>query len=456
MFSKKSNKISLTACVFFIFLLGLNFISGQENETSKFYELENGLKVTLFERHTLPLINFVFAVNLGSKDETEETNGLVHILEHYILFRGTEFRSGSEISLDARRHGAYFNAHTGHDIATFELSLPSEHAEFALEILKEILFHLKLTQEELDEEKQVILEELNQIQDDPMKYATSLVYQNLFQNHPYERPIYGKKEIIESTSVEEIEKFYRSYFVPSNCSLAVLGDFKLSKMEGDIIRIFGDIPGGNFSPREFEKTTLLKKSVEIEKIMDVNQGYLVIGMPGPDYNNPAQYATDTLIEIQGKGINPMLNSSLRGRRIMANSISMGFSAHKFGGAILIYIVLDPKKLNTAKREVIKFLKNSRNQNYSAEDYMGNARYDVIDFLESAKNQIKFKIHRSQEKGLLVATSLARYMLLNEIPDRGSYLENIEKISSSDLRKTAGEYFSQGRYVVVSILPMKNK
>ena len=138
----------------------------------------------------------MFAVNVGSKDESDDTSGFAHILEHCILFRGTELQSGEEIAQATRRHGAYFNAHTGKDTATFEMSLPSEYINFALNNQKEILFNLKLTREGLDEEKQVILEEINQIHDDPIKYATSLVYENLFKGHPYQRPIYGKKEII--------------------------------------------------------------------------------------------------------------------------------------------------------------------------------------------------------------------------------------------------------------------
>ena len=165
----------------------------EKTEFSNF-ELENGMKVFLYERHALSLLNIVFAFDLGTKNESEETNGLVHILEHYILFRGTELRTGEEIGQDIRSHGAYFNAHTGRDLATFELSLPSEFTDFALENQREILFQLKLTQEELDKEKQIILEELSQIKDDPFKYATSLVYQNLFQNHPYQKPSTEKRK----------------------------------------------------------------------------------------------------------------------------------------------------------------------------------------------------------------------------------------------------------------------
>ena len=82
---------------------------GEEAEDAKFsnFELENGMKVFLYERHALPLLNIVFAFDLGTKNESKGTNGLVHILEHYILFRGTEIRSGKQVGQDNRAHGAY-------------------------------------------------------------------------------------------------------------------------------------------------------------------------------------------------------------------------------------------------------------------------------------------------------------------------------------------------------------
>jgi len=453
---KTYKKSKFTAIVLLCCLLSITPSKSEDKSQTKYFELENGLKIFLYEKHSPPLINLSFAVNLGTKDESDETNGLVHILEHYILFRGTEFRSGSEISQDIRRHGAYFNAHTGRDLATFEISLPSEYADFALKNQKEILFNLKLTQEELDEEKKVILEELSQFQDDPLKYATSLVYQNLFKDHPYQKPIHGKKEIIEASSVEQIEKFYRKFLVPNNCALAIVGDFKIEEMEEKAKDIFGDLKKEGIALVKYEKVHVLEKTVEIEQEMDVNQAYLVIGMIGPDFNHPDQYSIDILTEILGRGVNPMLNYPLRGRRDLAHSVSMGYSAYKYGGAVFIYITLDPKNINFAKREAIKFLKETRGLNYAKKDFAGESQFYAFDYLESAKNQIKFKFHQSQEKGLNIATSLAMFMLLNEDEERGRYLENIEKISSSDLRKAAGKYLSKGRYVIASIIPKKKK
>ena len=439
--------------VFLFFLcLTTTYILSQENPQTKSFTLDNGMRVFLYERHSIPLVNCAFAFNIGSKDESEETCGLVHILEHYILFRGTQYRTGEEISKDIRNHGAYVNAHTEHDVSVFEISLPSEYADFALSNHKEILFNLKLTQEELNEEKEVILEELNQVFDDPMRYATSLAYQNLFPDHPYQRPIYGRKEVIEAVTVEKIEGFYKKHFVPSNCVLAIVGDFAIAEMEEKVKTIFADIQGEPFTPPNYEIAIPLKDKREIEEKMDVNMAYLVLGYNAPDYNDPDQFAVDVLAEILGRGINPMLYHPLMERRIYVNSISMNYLAHKYGGAILIYFVMEPKYIKTAKNRIVRYLKITRDLQYSKKDYMSEARFHATDYLESAKNRIRFKLHRALENGLAVANSYARHMHMSGDIEGGNFLESIAKIDSSDVRKAAGNYLTTSDYVMVTIMP----
>jgi len=443
--------------IFLVCCFFLNLSSSQEKiDKSRSFTLDNGLKVFLYEKSNIPLVNCVLAFNVGSKDETAETNGIVHILEHYILFRGTKFRKGEEISRDVRRHGAYFNAHTGRDLSIFEMTLPAEHIDFALRNQKEILFDLKFDQNALDKEKQVILEEISQMQDDPFKLASTLIFQNLFKDHPYHLPIYGKKEIIEAATTEVLEGFYRNFFVPENCALVVVGDISLADVEDKINNIFGSLQSTNFSPPKFDKIITLKKTVEINTEMDINIGYLAIGVSGPDYNSKDHYAMDILTEILGRGINPMLYNPLIKKRIFVNSMRMGYSAHKYGGSIFIYLALKPQQLKRAKKEIIRYLKQTRNLNFSPDDVFTDMQYYATDYEGSAKNRIRFNGERAQEKGLNLATSMARFMLMNEIPDRGVYLENLEKVSSSDLRETAGRYLSQKAYVIVTIKPLDKK
>ena len=126
-----------------------------------------------------------------------------------------------------------------------------------------------------------------------------------------------------------------------------------------------------------------------------------------------------------------------------------------GGAFEIFITLEPKRLAAAKNQALQFLRQVRGENFSRDDVLGDEKMYTYDFLGSAKNQISFDTQKAQENGLTLATSLAMYMLLQE-NDRAplNYLDNIKKVSSSDLRKTAAKYLSKGEYVLVSIVPKK--
>jgi zinc protease len=446
-----------------VFLLMLLFcLSGvlsasptRTEETAKYLVLDNGLKVFLMEKRSIPLVNVVAAVDLGSKDETPETSGVVHVLEHYILFRGTEVRSGDDVGLDVRRHGAYFNAQTGNDLAFFEISVPVAAVDFALGNQREILFSLRITQDELDAEKEVILEEFNQLEDDPFRYATALVYQNLFRGHPYSNPLIGDSEVIKNLSAQKVSDFYRRYFVPGNCALAIVGDFSVADMENKVRKFFGGIQGGPPVREKIEPAEPPNKDVDLEVEMDVQKAYLVLAVQAPDFNNPEQYSMDVLTEILGRGINPLLYSALnRGPRRLIETLSMIYMAHKYGGALLAFFTLDPKNLNRVKREAVRYLRKAKEENFSPDDVLGAEQMFAFDRLGSAKNHIKYSAYRAQERGLSMAASLAQFMILREGEAERKFLENIGMVKSGDLRKTASNYLSRANYVMVSILPKK--
>jgi len=420
----------------------------------KEFTLDNGLRVVLYEKRNLPLLNIAAAVDAGSKDETEATSGLAHILEHYILFRGTEARSGSEVAREIRRHGAYFNAQTGQDMAVFELSLPAEHAEFGLANQKEILFNLKIDAKELEAEKDVVLEELSQISDDPFRFASSLLYQNLFRGHPYGKPVYGTAQAIRALTADQVESFYRTRFVPAATTLAVVGDFALADMEAKVRACFGPVPKAEPVPTRIDLPAPLPKTVEIEQELDVKEAYLVIGAAGPDYNSPDQYAVDLLTEILGRGISPMLYRPLKGNRDLINTASMSYITLKRSGAIAVYLTLDLRRVAAAKSQALQFLRQVRNENFAKSDVFGDAQLYAYDFLESARNQILFKLQQSRESGLSLATSLAMHLLFRDKPAGPDYLQGIRNVTSPDLRKAAAKYLAKTEYVVISIVPKK--
>jgi len=393
---------------------------------------------------------------VGSKNETAETSGLTHLLEHYLLFRNTTQINHQDISLAIREKGGYYNAHTGRDLMLIEITIPSTNYLFALECLKTLAFKLDFNSTSLEEEKQVILEEIRYIQDDPLRYGLSLTFQLLFANHPYSQPIYGTPATLSRITVDEIKAFYQRYFCPRNAALAVVGQIDLNWSKEKISEIFSPLTNPPDLPPPLPPVPSLKEKASINQTMDINQAYLFLGFPAPDFNHPDQYAVDVLTEILGRGLNPMLNLVLRGKRELAYTVNMSYTSLYYGGAMIITLTLDPKNIKRAERETIRFLKSLRRQNFSRDDYYGEAQLYVFDFLQQAKNQISFRTYQARENGLTLAQALVRYYLLNQQAERGHYLNLIHKISSSDIREAAGKYLSKGKYVVVRFIPLKKE
>jgi zinc protease len=422
-------------------------------ELSKFLTLANGLRVFLLERHTIPLVNIAAAANCGTKDETPRTSGLAHLLEHCALFRGTTTRSGAEISREVRAHGAYYNARTGPDLTLFEMSLPSSQAEFGLSNLEDILFQTRFAQPEVEAERAVVLKEVNMVADDPIRRATGLVYEKLFASHPYALPLQGRPESLEALTARDLADFHAAYFLPANISLAVVGDFRLPDMEQLVQRVFGAVPSSDFKPPHYPLARQPADDLEFTLEMDVSKAYCLIGILGPDYNNPDQYAVDALCQVLGRGINPMMNAALRGSRELVETVTMSYSAMAYGGLILVTMTLNPKNITRSRIEALDFLRGTRSLNFGPEDIAGEEQFYALDHLGSAKNQIRFDLFRGQEQGLTVASSLARYLLLQDKRSERNYLQSIEHLTTSDLRRAAGRYLGGGKKIVVSVLPL---
>ena len=428
--------------------------SAPTGELSKFLTLDNGLKVFLVERRSAPLVNIAAAVNCGSKDDPAGASGTAHLLEHYVLFRGTNARSGDEIGRRVRSHGAFFNASTSQDLTLFEMSLPAAYADFGLATEREILFDLKIDPEGVEAEKAVLLEEVGQLADDPVRSGLGLVAQNIFGSHPYGSPLQGRKETLPTITADSLEAFYRSFFVPANCSLAVVGDLSLADMEEKVRAVFGRLASAPFEAKAVPPPAPMAKDLDITLEMDVNKAYCFLGMMGPDYQSDDQFPVDALTEIMGLGFNPMLIAALRVNRDLVETVSMGYTAFKHAGLIVATLTLEPKNLPAAKNEALAFLRRARKLDFGPEDLLGDAQFYAFDHLQSAKNQIRFRMYRSQEKGLNVAASLARYLILWDGTAERSYLKRIDALTTSDLRQAAGRYLGSGKKVVISIVPRK--
>jgi predicted Zn-dependent peptidase len=190
--------------------------------------------------------------------------------------------------------------------------------------------------------------------------------------------------------------------------------------------------------------------------MDITQAYLIFGFVTPGINDTDKLSMDILTQILGKGVNPLLSNAFRGRRRLIDNLSMRYLSLRYGGAVLIQLMLSPKNLHAAKNKLIKFLKTTRKIHYSKKDYSYSQRIGITDYLETAKTWMRFAHQEYRERGLNLALSYTRYMLTSDNSQKKSYKERMDAIESSDLKKAASNYLCGKKYVMVTIVPQKNK
>lgn len=420
------------------------------------FTLDNGLKVLLIDRPGSPLVNLVLAVGFGSRDESPSMYGLAHLLEHTILFRGERSKPVEEIHKELKRIGAWVNGHTGFDATLFELSLPAKEMEAGVKNFVDLVFNFNLNEEDLAREKQVILEEMNLQASEPLSLALALAYEYLFPNHAYGHPLIGRPEIIKQLTLDQVIKTHRDFYSPANSALAVVGDLQASRVEELIKGYFGQIKREKKLRPVIQAPPPLEKTVRIEKEMDEQQSHLLFACRAPNISSHEQYAFDLLATIMGQGLNPLLALALGSRRISVANLYVSYNSHMYSGILLIHLMLDPKNVNLAEKEVSRWLRQLHQENFSPNDVLGEARDYVFDFLTSAKKQVQLNAEKALEDGLKLASSVALYLLLLEGTTLPPYLETIDKISSTDLRRAASKYLSRPEMAIIVIKPIKKQ
>lgn len=273
------------------------------------FTLSNGLKVILHEDHTIPKVVVNILYDVGSKDENAEKTGFAHLFEH-LMFEGSKHIPHYDTPLQFV--GGENNAFTSADITNYYLSIPSNQIETAFWLESDRMLALDFSQERLDNQKSVVIEEfkqryLNQPYGDAMNILRDLHY----TQHPYKWATIGKEiQHIEDATLEDVKDFFYGYYAPNNARLVVAGDFQPEEVKRLAEKWFGDIP----------RRTLKKHALPIEpkqtaarymtKEADVpNIGvYKMFHIPA--YNSREYFLTDIITDILSNGKSAWLYQSL--------------------------------------------------------------------------------------------------------------------------------------------------
>lgn len=309
------------------------------------------MKVLLLESHKSPVVSVQMWVKTGSADEKKGEEGLSHFIEH-LVFKGTRKYGVGEIAATVEGSGGELNAYTSFDQTVFYVTISKQFSDVALDVISEMMGFPTFDAQEIDNEREVVIEEIKRGQDSPGRQASQLLFTNVFKKHSYGLPVIGYDKVVKKVSAKKIQDYYRSRYVPSNMFLVVAGDFKSAEMKQKVQNLFG-----TFAPYKLKKVARTKEPAQKNIRIKVEQGkfeqttgYLTWRIPNVKHKDIA--SLEVLSAILGQGDSSRLMQSLRIREPITNSVGSFSYSMQDDGLFAISFNLEKENLARALTTMI--------------------------------------------------------------------------------------------------------
>ena len=407
-------------------------------------KLKNGLSVLLIENHKSPVVSVQMWVKTGSADETKGEEGISHFIEH-LVFKGTDKYGVGEIAATVEASGGELNAYTSFDQTVFYVNISREFADVALDTISEMMGFPKFDQGEIDNEREVVIEEIKRSNDSPGRQASRLLFSTVFQNHPYGIPVIGYDKIIKKVSRKTLVDYYQSRYIPKNMHLVVAGDFDTKEMSQKIDDTFGRLKQFKLRSVSRKKEPKQTKSrVKVQKApFEEAQFHLAWRIPGASHKDIA--ALDVLALILGQGESSRLAQKLRMEQAITNSIGAGTFTPKDNGLFTVSGTLNVDQSEAA----FAALKTALNNNYRGARRHEELKKAIVN-LESEEFYAMETIEGVARKAGSLENLMGDYAYFQK------FLKQIYALKPEDIQKAAKKYLGTDNLSLVMMAPRNEK
>ena len=278
--------------------LVLTPLSGAAEEVTT-YMLDNGMEVVVIEDNRAPVVVHMVWYKVGSADEPEGVSGVAHFLEH-LLFKGTETMEAGEFSATVAANGGSDNAFTSYDYTAYFQRVAADRLELMMQMESDRMNNIRLTEEDITTERQVILEERNQrTENNPNALAREQFAAALYQNHRYGVPIIGWKHEMEQLDMDDVLAFYDLYYSPNNAVLVVAGDVEPEEVLELAEQYYGVIPAEAQLPERTRPEEPPHRAERRLTYVDqrVSQPFLIRNYLAPERDSGAQSEAAALVYL---------------------------------------------------------------------------------------------------------------------------------------------------------------
>ncbi|HEX2024514.1 MAG TPA: pitrilysin family protein [Acidimicrobiales bacterium] len=276
-------------------------------------------------------------VDAGSRDEEPAIAGASHFLEH-LLFKGTATRSARDIAESIEAVGGDMNAFTTKEYTSFYTRLLDDDLDLGLDILSDIMWAPAFRPEEIEAERQVILEEILMHEDEPSDLVHELFNDALFPGHPLGRPVLGDRSTITAMTRDAINEYFEALYRPESIVVAAAGNVDHDRVVAGVEKRFDGRLGAR-PPRQ--RPALPPARSVVVHNRPTEQAHLVVGMRALDRADDDRFTLSVLNQVLGGGMSSRLFQEIREKRGLVYSVYSYRAAYVESGALAIYAGTSP-------------------------------------------------------------------------------------------------------------------
>jgi len=405
-------------------------------------KLDNGVRVVMERIPSVKSVSVGVWIRSGSRDEEEREQGIAHFTEH-MFFKGTERRSAQAIAHEIDAMGGELNAFTSRETTTFYVKVLEENLPQALDLLADLLQRAQFPTREIEREKQVVLEEIKMVEDDPEDYISDLHTQRLWEKNPLGRPILGSTETIQGFRRSTIQRYLKRHYHPSETVIAVAGNFSVSLAIKLLNKVFGR-SGSNSRPLNKRATPVMMARVTHQE-KRLEQTHFCLGANGLAVNHPDRYGLYTLNSILGGNMSSRLFQEIREKRGLAYSVYSYLSSFEDAGLLTIYAAVGSRAFREAIRLTLQAIRELKERGITKEEYrtaISQIKGGLLLNLESSSNRMS----RLAKDELY----FGRHISVKEL------ISGIEKVKASQVQRLAQELFDEKNLSLTVLGPVPSK
>ncbi len=317
-------------------------------------QLPNGLRILTAPMPHTRSVTVSLYVGAGSRYEQETQAGVSHLVEH-LCFKGSKAWPTAQLISEAIESvGGVLNAGTDRELTVYYAKVARNQLELALTLICDIVLRPLFQPQELEKERNVILEELASVEDNPGQVAELALDRLLWPGHPLGRDVAGTPESVRAIPIAEAAEYRFKQYTPSNTLLSVAGAVDPEEVAAITAHATADWRFGSPTGWESAKVNVAAREVALHH-KEIEQAHLMVGLPALSADHPDRFALSLLISALGEGMSSRLFIKLREELGLAYDVHAYTSNLRDTGAISLYLAVDPDNAMAALRAALREL-----------------------------------------------------------------------------------------------------